>query len=188
MTLGLGIRTEVLRALGCVLLLCCGLWGCAKPYEDPNPKLAPGMEDTTDESLLDATEKLASQNVKIISMGDSYMISIPASSLFYKASPKMKWSSYDLLDDVVAYLQSYRKLIVKVTVYSENCQSEARTRALTETRAKVLGKYLWSQNIGTGMILTEGAGNDHPITGPQKACSDNSPNSRAEIVYRQVVA
>jgi intracellular multiplication protein IcmN len=146
------------------------------------------MEDSTDASLQDRYEKLSSDKVTVISIGDSYMISIPSLRLFYKESPKMKWSCYDLLDDVIAYLQSYRKIIVKVTAYSEYCQSKSRTTALTEERAKVLGKYLWSQDIGTGMVFTAGAGNDKPITSLRKVCSDTSPNSRIEIVFRQITA
>ena len=178
----------MLRTLCSLLLVCWLLSGCFAPMVDTQPKLPAGMEDTSDESLQDTYEKLSSENVTVLSMGDSYMNSIPSSILFYKDSPKMKWSCYDLLDDVIAYLQSYRKIIVKVTAYSEYCQSKSRTNALTEERAKVLGKYLWSQDIGTGMVFTAGAGNDKPITSPRKECSDTSRNSRVEIVFRQMTA
>lgn len=176
----------MLRTMCSLLLLCWALLGCTPQIIDDSPKLAAGMEDTSDDSLRDVSEKLGAENVQVITIGDEYMISIPAAILFYNQSPKMRWSSYQLLDDVVAYLQGYRKLAVKVNAYSEYCQSVARTQVLTETRAKVLGKYLWSQDIGVGMVFTAGFGNNKPITAARESCSDSSPNARVEILFKEV--
>lgn len=185
------IRSDILRTVCRLLLLCCGLLGCSKSFHffDNDSKLPAGVENTTDESIVSLYEKLTSEKVKIITMGDKYLISIPSSVLFYYESPKIKWTAYGVLADVIAYLKSYRKIEVMVSAYTECYLSRDRTNALTRTRAKVVGDYLWSQDIGSRMLFTEGFGNDKPIViWKGNICSDYSPNSRIEIAFKQVTA
>lgn len=178
-----------MRTICSLLLLCCGLLGCSKSthFFDNDSKLPAGVENTTDESIVALYEKLVSEKVKIITMGDKYLISIPSSILFYYESPKIKWTSYGVLDDVISYLKSYRKIVVIVSAYTECYLSKDRTNALTRMRAKAVGDYLWSQDIGSGMVFTEGFGNDKPIViWRGNTCSDYSPNSRIEITFKAV--
>ena len=95
-------------------------------------------------------------------------------------------SSYEILDDIVAYLQSFRKIAVKVQAYSDCYQTKARTMALTKARAKAVGLYLWTRNVESRVVFTEGFGNDRPIVAKQTG-DDTSPNSRIEITFKQVL-
>ena len=177
-----------MRIVCCLLLLCWGLLGCSSSivFDDP-PELPSGVENTSDADIAEMYDKLTSEHVQVIAVGDDYLISIPSTLLFGNQSPKIKPDGYPILDDVVTYLQSMRKLMVKVTAYSDCYQSEARTMALTKARAKMVGRYLWSRDIETGIVFTEGAGNDKPIVA-RKTGLDSSPNSRVEITFRQVVS
>jgi len=167
-----------------------GLLGCQEKvpaYLDDKPVLPTGVEGVSDAAIMDMYQKLRIKRVRIITMGDRYLVSIPSRLLFANESPKIKWDSYELLNDVVCYLQLFRKITVQVNAYASCYRSNERTRALTLARAKEVGNYLWSHNIDARMVFTEGLGDDKPIVAITK-CSDESPNSRIEIVFRRVVA
>lgn len=181
------IRSCILRIVCSLLLLCLLITGCSKPREfDDEPKLPTHQEGATDEDIVSRYDKIVSNKVRIISMGDQYMISVPSKVLFANQSPKIKAKSYEVLDDIVAYLQSFRKISVKVSAYSDCYQSKARTMALTKARAKAVGLYLWTRNVESRVVITEGFGNDNPIVAKQTG-DDSSPNSRIEITFKQVL-
>lgn len=176
-----------MRIICSLLLLCLVVLGCSKPREfDDDPKLPTHQEGTTDEDIVDRYEKVVSKKVQIITMGDRYMISVPSKVLFANQSPKIKPKSYEILDDIVAYMQSFRKIAVKVSAYSDCYQTSARTKALTNARAKAVGLYLWTRNVESRVVFTEGFGNDKPIVAKQTG-DDSSPNSRIEITFEQVL-
>lgn len=177
-----------MRTVCSLLLLCWGLFGCgASRTFDDGDKLPTGVEDTSDTALVDTYKKLKSEHVQVITMGDNYMISIPSSVIFGNESPKLKSAGYEVLDDVVTYLQAMRKIALHVSAYSDCYQSQARTYALTKARAKAVGRYLWSRNPESGMILTDGFGNEKPIVAKTTG-KDSSPNSRIEVTFKQVVS
>ena len=177
-----------MRTVGSVLLFCLILVGCSKHHHqfDDEQKLPRHMDSTTDKDIVDRYNKLVSKKVQIITMGDDYMISVPSKLLFENQSPKLKMSAYQLLDQIVAYLQSFHKVAVKVQAFSDCYQSKARTMALTKARAKAVGVYLWTRNVESRVVLTEGFGNDKPIVAKQTG-DDFSPNSRIEISFRQIL-
>ena len=173
-----------------MLLLCWGLLGCHSKLTDfikDEPTLPPGVNGTSDAAVADMYKKLTEKGVHIETMGQQYMVSIPATLLFADQSPKIKWQSYDLLNEVVCYVQSFHKVTVHVNAYTSCYWSEQRTHALSLARARVVGNYLWSHNIESRIVFTEGQGDDKPIVA-NTDCSDASANARVEIVFRQKVA
>ena len=177
-----------MRIVCSLLLVCLGLFGCSSSRTfDDSDKLPTGVEDTSDTAIVDTYNKLKSEDVQVITMGDNYMISIPSSVIFGNESPKLKSAGYEVLDDVVTYLQSMRKISVQVNAYSDCYQSQARTYALTKARAKAVGRYLWSRNPESGIITTDGYGNEKPIVAKTTGM-DSSPNSRIEVTFKQVVS
>ena len=175
-----------MRTVCGILLFCFGLIGCSSTRVFDDPVLLPGsVENISDAQISAMYQKLIHKHVQIIAMGDNYLISIPSSEIFYNQSPKFKSSSYDILDNIVCYLRSMRKILLKVTVYNNCYQSEQRTKALTKARAKLVGRYLWSRNIETPIVFTEGAGSGKPIIAKSSGL-DSSPNSRIEITFRRV--
>jgi intracellular multiplication protein IcmN len=176
-----------LRTLCGLLLLCWGLWGCSSSRTFDDDPLPTSVEGTSDSDIEEKQDTLTSDKVQIISIGDDYMLSIPSSQIFANESPKITKKGRDVLDDVVDYLQSMRKIAVHVSAYADCYQSQARTQALTKARAKVVGAYLWSHNVESKMIFTEGFGSDKPIV-LRTTGDDKSPNSRVEITFRQVLS
>lgn len=168
------------------------LAGCHRrqPYSDtavesdPLPRRVASAQDPGAQQTL---KRLLRRGVKVVTIGQDYMISIPADTIFGDQSPRIRWESYGLLNDVVCYLKQFRKIGVDVTAYSSKYVSAARERALTSARAAVVADYLWTQDIDSRFIFTRGLGSDKPILF-NRAGGDSSPNARVEITFRNAVA
>ncbi|MDP3561468.1 MAG: OmpA family protein [Legionellaceae bacterium] len=173
-----------------IFMLLIGLLGChssPKVPIDDVPVLPQAVDGASDPTTVKLQGKLAKQGVQVISMGQMYLISIPSALIFADQSPKVNWGAYAVLNDVVCYMRQFRKITVHINVYGCCYLSERRTRALTLTRSRTIANYLWSQNIETRMVFTQGMGDDKPIV-PAAKCTDSSPNSRIEIIFRRAVA
>lgn len=151
------------------------------------PDLPQAVAGASDPEIVALQNKLAKQGVRVISMGQMYLISIPSTLIFAEESPRILWGSYGLLDDVACYLQKFRKISLHVTAYTSCYLSERRSRALALARGREVANYLWSQNVESRLMVMQGMGAAKPIT-RDKSCSDSSPNSRIEIIFRRAVA
>ena len=171
------------------LILCLSLLGCHPVYVsvDDDPVLPTAVAGASDPGILKVQKKLMKEGIRVISMGQMYLVSIPSKLIFAEESPRIRWESYSILDDVVCYLQQFRKVSVHVNAYASCYQSERRTRALTLARGREIANYLWMQNVESRMVIVQGLGDKRPIS-VDKLCSDSSPNSRIEIIFRRAVA
>ena len=150
-------------------------------------KLPYKVSGAKDSVIVSKQDKFNKKGVRVISLGQNYMISIPSAVIFDNESPRLRWDSYALLNAVACYLNEFHKVAINVTAYSNKCVSEKRDRALTLARARAVGDYLWSQGIDSRFIFTEGLGSDKPVMFYSKK-SDRSLNSRVEITFRDAVA
>ena len=141
------------------------------------------VDGASDPHRIEMTHRLEKQGVKFISIGQDHLISIPSQAVFRHQSPKINWHSYALLNDVVCYLNQYRKVAVNVNSFTGKCINPKRDRALTLARSRAVADYLWSQDIKSQLIFMDGLGSDKPIFAMSK-CGDSSPNSRIEITFR----
>ncbi len=151
------------------------------------PTLPHKVDGASDANIIEMQSKFYKKGVKVVTLGQDYLLSIPSDALFADQSPQLTWGSYNLLNEVACYLQQFRKIAVSVTAYSTKCVSPARGRALTLARSKAVADYLWSQGIDSRFIFTHGLGSDKPITGYAQG-GEQSPNSRIEITFRDAVA
>lgn len=153
---------------------------------DPDP-LPLRVAGACDPEAMTLMKNLKRQGVKILTIGQDYLVSIPADRLFADQSPRILWGSYAILNNVVCYLKQYRKVGVDVSAFCTKYVSAARERALTSARARAVADYLWSQDIDSRFVFTRGLGSDKPIES-NMAGGDNSLNSRIEITFRNAVA
>lgn len=151
------------------------------------PKLPCKVAGACDSTIIRAMTRLNKRGIKVITMGQNYLITIPASALFDDQSPHVKWGSYSLLNEVADFLKQFRKIAITVTSYSSKYQSVQREHALTLARSRVVGEYFWAQGIDSRFIFTQGLGSDKPITVYSQG-GDKSPNARVEITFRRAVA
>lgn len=140
-----------------------------------------------DKNIKDWQRRLNHHGVRVLTVGQDYLIAIPSAVLFPSESPQLTWDSYGLLNAVACYLKQFRKISISVTAYSNKCVSAQRDNALTLARARAVGDYLWSQGVDSRFIFTQGQGSDKPILATQQT-GDNSMNSRIEIRFRDAVA
>lgn len=154
--------------------------------EDIN-RLPTRVNGTSDKVVIKMMRDFKKEGVvKITSIGQDYMISIPSAALFGDQSPQIKWRGFGVLNQVSAFMKQFRKVSVRVISYSSRYVSVKREHALTLARARVVADYLWFQGVDTRLMLTEGAGDTHPISVFGQG-SDFSPNSRIEIVFRDAI-
>lgn len=173
-----------------VLSFCALMTGCSKrlkpwwPWDDK--RLPIKVATASDPRVIAMQANFRKRNIKVITIGQDYLISIPSSMLFPNQSPRLTWASYALLNDIACYMKNFRKISVNVTGYSVKYQSVRREQALTLARARNVADYLWSQGIDSRLIITEGAGSDKPIVA-MLGGGDKSLNSRIEITFRDAI-
>lgn len=151
------------------------------------PKLPYKVEGACDATIIKYLSKYKKTGIKVVTMGQNYLISIPASALFADQTPHLTWASYGLLNDIATFMKQFRKIEINITSYSSKYVSVQRERALTLARSRVVSEYLWSQGVDSRFIFTHGLGSDKPITSFTQG-GDASPNARVEITFRRAVA
>ena len=152
--------------------------------DDALPKKVKGASD---KEIITIQMQVNKQNIKVISMGQNYLVSIPSDKIFADESPRLTWASYQILNEVIKYLKQFRAVSIHIRAFSSQYVSARREQALTATRAKAVGDYIQSQGVDARFIFTSGLGSDKPIMTPRKA-GDLSGNSRVEITFRRQVA
>ncbi len=175
-----------------LVLLCAFVFiaGCKpkaiRPIDDTIP-LPTQVAGASDARIVWFEKRLTQSGVRVMSLGQEYMLSIPSRLLFESQSPQLTWASYRLLNEIACYLQQFRKVSITINAFSSQYVSREREHALTLARARAISKYLWSQNIESRFIFTHGLGSDKPIS-TFKLRGEGSPNSRIEITFRRAVA
>lgn len=165
-------------------LSACGGGHYTQEYEAP--QLPCKLRGACDATVIKYLKKINSRGVRVITVGQDYLISIPAALLFDTQTPHLKWASYSLLNDVAVLLKQFRKTAITVNSYSSKYTSVQRERALTLARSRVVGEYLWSQGVDSRLIFTHGLGSEKPIMRYTQG-GDMSMNARVEITFRELV-
>ena len=150
---------------------------------DEESRLPGVVTGVSDRMILSMEKRLKNEGVRIISMGENYLVSVPAKALFAEQSPRLTWESFQLLNEIACYLRQFRKVGVQVSSYTSKYSSVRREKALSLARGDAVANYLWSQGIDTRFIFSHGLGSEKPIfvNAPQ---GDYSPNARIEITFR----
>ncbi|AUH70740.1 LphA (DotK) [Legionella sainthelensi] len=182
------VRINLIRAVGLAALLM--VTSCSRDYwalDKEEPKYPCKVLGACDATIMKLAKNLNKKGVKVITIGQDYMISIPASYLFEPETPHLKWKSYALLNEIAVFLKQFRKIAINIASYSSKYISPQREHALTLARSRVVSEYLWSQGVDSRFIFTEGLGSDKPIIAYTQG-GDNSVNARVEITFRRAVA
>ncbi len=176
----------------CVLWLIYTLTGCQcqswfNTPSQPKSDLPKKVKGASDEKIIAMQTLLNKQDIKVISMGQNYLISIPSAKLFADQSPRLTWNSYASLNEVIHFIKQFRTVSIHVRSFSSKYVSARREHALTLARSRAVADYLQSQGIDTRLIFMSGLGSDKPIMA-YRAGGDLSGNSRVEITFRRQVA
>ncbi|OGT50647.1 MAG: hypothetical protein A3F17_04740 [Gammaproteobacteria bacterium RIFCSPHIGHO2_12_FULL_41_15] len=172
------------------LLVVCIIMACQPAWHPPVEKdvLPARVKGTSDKRRIEDISTLRHSGIKVITIGQDYMVSIPAKVIFPDESPRITWAGYDTLNQVAAFIAEFRKVAVNVTAYTSFYRSIDRTNALSHARAVNVANYLWTQGIDTRLMIEEGRGLSNPIVGNCSPHGDKSKNARVEITFRDAVA
>lgn len=183
------MRYWVFYLCGLSLLLLSGCQPVARPavntIDDTLPKK---VSKASDVAVIRQINELQKQNVTVITMGQDYLISFPASRVFSGNSPRILWEGYPVLDRIVDFLANFRKVSVTITGYGiMHPKSPRREFALSKARAEAVANYLWTRGMDSRLVFTRGAGSVQPIivAGTKR---DRRANARIEITFTDVVA
>nr|WP_241480542.1 OmpA family protein [Legionella norrlandica] len=123
--------------------------------EEEVPQLPCRVDGACDATIIKLMTDLNKKGIKVATVGQNYLISIPASALFADQSPRLTWASYGLLNEIATFLKQFRKVAITITSYSSKYVSVKRERALTLARSRVVSEYLWSQGVDSRIIFTQ---------------------------------
>ncbi|MBI2785995.1 MAG: OmpA family protein [Legionella longbeachae] len=182
------VHVSLIRTVGLIALLM--VTACNRDYwalDKEEPKYPCKVLGACDATIMKMAKKLNRKGIKVITIGQDYMISIPATFLFEPETPHIKWKSYVLLNEIAVFLKQFRKIAINIASYSNKYVSPQREHALTLARSRVVSEYLWSQGVDSRFIFTQGLGSDKPIIAYTQG-GDNSVNARVEITFRRAVA
>lgn len=154
--------------------------------EEFKPKLPCKVQGACDATVIKYLDALRKRGIKVETIGQQYLISLPASMLFDNQSPHLRWNAYKTLNLVANFIQQFRKVAITVTSFSSPYASPERAYALTEARSRMVSEYLWSQGVDSRFIFTQSMGADKPITSSQGG-GDASATARVEITFSRAV-
>lgn len=174
------------RFVWLVLLNLCSCQTATPPSIIQEEAKLPQQVALGDADIVQLEKRLTEQKVNIISVGQDYLVSIPAANLFGDQSPQLTWESYQQLNLIACYLRQFRKVGVHVTGYTSRYVSTKRERVLSVARAEAVANYLWSQGVDARLLFTQGVGSDKPIVTSGRG-GDKSPNARIEITFRRTL-
>jgi len=189
------VKGQVFKKQNWVIILSCliGLVGCQSvpdvTFDDdkvtgmPLPKTVDGASDAKVAKL---KSKLQEDGVKVITVGQDYLVSMPSHLLFYADTPRIRWQSFAVLNDVANYLTQFRKVSMSVIAHTARIGDEKRNRSLSVARARNVANYLSSQAIDARFVAAQGLGSEKPIVN-NAASNAVAQNSRVEITFRNVI-
>ena len=156
---GLPSKISIILLIGLLLSAC-------STYTPPPPDYV--IKEQQQQAMIKALAK--KYDVKVVVIGEQVTIVIPQYQIFLPDSDIINLRNRVMLNTIVELIQSYSKVVVKVTAYPP-CQSQAETLAL----------YLWERDIDARLLETVVEG-DQPIyyLGP-RIRNKFRPNSRPLI-------
>jgi outer membrane protein OmpA-like peptidoglycan-associated protein len=129
-------------------------------------------------------DQLQNRGATVVVLGDHILIMVPSARIFYTTSARIKPSAYSTLNLLVRYINSFTKMMVKVSVYTSACGSEDFNLALSQDQAGSVSKYFLEAGIDARLLYAVGYGGSHLVQ-KNDADWDGSDNYRIEITLEK---
>jgi len=131
-------------------------------------------------------DQLNNRGVNAISLGDQVLIVLPSDRIFQGLTSNIKPQAYSTINLVTRYINSFDKMLVKVSVYTADSGSKRRDLILSKQQAHSIEKALIAEGIDARVLYANGYGGTHLIV---MNCSEgeHNENYRMEITLEKIV-
>ena len=109
-------------------------------------------------------KQMAGTGVSVTRIGDEIVLNMPGNVTFATDEAQLKGDFYQVLNGVSLVLKEYDKTIVEITGHTDSTGSERYNQTLSRRRAESVGSYLSGQGILHDRIITEGFGEQYPVS------------------------
>lgn len=140
-----------------------------------------GSYIATNETLED---RLQNRGANIVVLGDQILIVLPSSRIFDPWSPRIKPQAYSTLAMVTRYINGFTKMLVKVSVYTDNTGSNTIDLSLSQQQAENISRFLTVSGIDARVLYASGYGGTHLVS--SHTGNWESDNYRIEITLEKL--
>jgi outer membrane protein OmpA-like peptidoglycan-associated protein len=121
----------------------------------------------------------------VIVLGDQILIAIPSDRLFQPATSTIKPQAYSTLNMVAKYINSFTKMLVKISAYTDASGSQRVDQVLSQQQAQNVAKYLSADGVDARLLYAIGNGGTKLV---QKNSQDwyGNDNYRIEITMEKL--
>lgn len=132
-------------------------------------------------------DKLQNRGVAVVELGDHILIVVPSARIFNELTPTINPSAYSTLELIAQYINQQTKMLVKVSVYTNDLGSHRANLALSDAQAARVAKFLNASGLDARLLYAKGYGGTHLVEANQKVW-DGSDNYRIEITLERLHA
>lgn len=129
-------------------------------------------------------DQLENRGATIIILGDQIMLEIPSARLFDPWTSMIKPQAYSTLKLVSRFVNSYTKMLVKVSAYTSDTGSSTLDIALSQQQADKVSKVLLASGMDARLLYAVGCGGSHLVV--KNTGEWDSDNYRIEITLEKL--
>jgi outer membrane lipoprotein SlyB len=129
-------------------------------------------------------DQLQNRGATIVVLGDHVLIVLPSARIFRAMTPRIKPDAYSTLALVTRYINSYTKMTVKISAFTNDIPSKDVALALSQEQAESISKFLTASGVDARLLYAVGYGGANLVQ--RNACdwADND-NYRIEITMEK---
>lgn len=129
-------------------------------------------------------DQIINRGGNIIVLGDQILIVLPSARIFDDWSAKIKPQAYSTLKLVTQYINSYTKMLVKISAYTDNTGSSRVDLSLSEQQAENVERFLVAAGVDARVLYATGYGGVRLVT--RNTGDWDSDNYRIEITLEKL--
>jgi outer membrane protein OmpA-like peptidoglycan-associated protein len=130
-------------------------------------------------------DQLRNRGANIIVLGDQILVVIPSARIFKPFSSTIKPDAYSTFKQVALFINSYDKMLVKISVHTAALGSSDVNYSLSQAQAESVSKMLQASGVDARVIYAMGYGGTHLVQRNSQTWEGND-NYRIEITLEKL--
>ena len=131
------------------------------------------------------SDQLINRGAVIVVLGDQILIVVPSERIFSGMTPKFKTQAYSTMNLLTLYINSYTKMLVKISAYTDDIGERSVNLALSKQQAHAVERYLVANRVNARLLYADGFGGTNLVTQNCDAWG-KSDNYRLEITMEKL--